>query len=195
MRMSRLEKLLVNRPTKGTGNVAVVRRQLEALGNPASGRALEVGSGAGEVAAYLARELGYRVVGTDVDPGQVALARSRHGEDEHLRFVVADAGDLQLEPASIDLAVAQNVFHHLPSWRSAVRELTRVLRPGGHLLWLDLTLTPLTRALLRPLTGRFGIYTLDDIRAAFREAQLVEVALRRPIRWLPLRHELILRKA
>jgi SAM-dependent methyltransferase len=123
---------------------------------------------------------------------RMALVRSRYGEDDRLQFVVADAGDLRLEAASIDLAVAQNVFHHLPSlWR----ELNRVLRPGGHLLSLDLTPTPLLRTLLRPLSSGFDIYDFDDIRAALREARFLEVAVRRPIRWLPLRHEPILRKA
>lgn len=194
MRMNPLEKLLVNRRSKGMSNVAVVRRQMEALDGPDGGHALELGSGAGDVAAYLARERGYDVIGTDVDPAQVELARSRHGEDDRLRFVVADAAELRLGDASVDLAVAQNVFHHLPRWRLTVRELARVLRPGGVLLWLDLTPTPLLGFLLRPLSGRFGVYTLDNVRGAFREAGFEEVAVRRPIRWLPLRHELVLRR-
>lgn len=194
MRMSRLEKLLVNRRTKGMANVAVVERQLATLDLTATGVALELGSGSGEVAAFLARERGYRVTGADVDAGQVALARSRHGEDNQLRFVVADAGDLRLPAASTDLVVAQNVFHHLPHWRAAVRELERVLRPGGHVLWLDLTPPAWLKAILRPLHARFGIYTLPEVRAVFHDAGFAEVAVRQFARWAPVRHELVLQK-
>jgi SAM-dependent methyltransferase len=195
MRMSSLEKVLVNRRAKGMANAAMVRRQLGGLGASDIERALELGCGAGEVAAFLASEFGYSVVGVDIDPAQVALARSRYGEERRLRFVVADACDLRFEAGHFDLAVAQNVFHHLPGWRRAVGEIGRVLRPGGHVLWLDLTPPAPFKALLRPLAGRFGVYTLREIRAAFREEGFVEVAVRQMVPWLPIRHELILRKA
>lgn len=193
MRMSRLEKLLVNRRTKGMSNVDVVRRQLAAVGSRRGGQAVELGCGCGDVAAYLSRERGYNVVGMDVDPDQVALARRRHGEDGRLRFSVTDACELELEPASVDLAVAQNVFHHVPRWRPVVAELARLLKPDGHLLWLDLTPFPVIAALLRPLSGRLGVYTLDELRATFRDARFVEVAAEAG--WMRLRHALILRKA
>jgi cyclopropane fatty-acyl-phospholipid synthase-like methyltransferase len=57
MRMTTLEKLLVNRPAKGAANVARIRTQLAGLGLTAPLDTLEIGSGAGDVAAALAREL------------------------------------------------------------------------------------------------------------------------------------------
>ena len=193
--MSRLEKVLVNRIAKGMANTAVVRRQLGALGARDITHALELGCGAGEVAAFLASECGYSVVGVDVDPAQVALARSRYGDERRLQFVVADACNLEFEAGRFDLVVAQNVFHHLPGWRRVVGEIERVLQPGGHVLWLDLTPPAPLKALLRPLRARFGVYTLHEIRAAFGEAGFVEVAVRQLVPWLPIRHELVLRKA
>jgi ubiquinone/menaquinone biosynthesis C-methylase UbiE len=194
MKMSRLEKVLVNRRSKGVGNVAVVERQLARLDVPGGGSALELGCGAGEVSAHLARERGYRVTGADVDPAQVALARSRYGEDDQLRFVIADAADLPVPAASTDLVVAQNVFHHLPHWREAVSELARVLRPGGHVLWLDLTPPSWLETMLRPARTRLGVYTLPQVRTAFRDAGFTEVIVRQLSPWVPIRHEVVLRK-
>ena len=194
MKMSRLEKILVNRPTKGMSNAAVVSRQLDTLGAPHIEEVLELGCGVGEVTAFLAAQRGYNVVGADIDPAQVALAASRYGAQRRLQFVVADASDLRFDTARFDLVIAQNVFHHLPRWRRAVSEIARVLRPGGHVLWLDLTPPPLLKALLRPLRARAGVYTLTDVREAFRDEGFFEVAVRQTVPWLPIRHELILQK-
>jgi ubiquinone/menaquinone biosynthesis C-methylase UbiE len=195
MKMSRFEKILVNRPTKGMANAAVVSRQLDALGAPYIEEVLELGCGAGEVTAFLAAQRGYNVVGADIDPAQVALARSRYGAQDHLQFVVADASGLRFDAARFDLIIAQNVFHHMPRWRRAVSEIARVLRPGGHVLWLDLTPPRLLKALLIPLRARAGVYTLQDVRTAFRDVGFVEVSLRQTVPFIPIRHELILRKS
>jgi ubiquinone/menaquinone biosynthesis C-methylase UbiE len=99
MKMSRFEKIFVNRPIKGMANAAVVSRQLDALEAPYIEEVLELGCGAGEVTAFLAAQRGYNVVGADIDLAQVALARSRYGTQDHLQFVVADASGLRFDAA------------------------------------------------------------------------------------------------
>ena len=194
MRMTRLEKIMVNRPGKGAANVRRIAAQLDGSTGWSGTDALELGCGIGDVAAFLAAERELRVVGVDVDAAQVALARARHGEGQGLRFVVADAGRLEFPVASFDLVVSQNVFHHMPAWREGVREIGRVLRPGGHLLWLDLTPPAWLKVLLRPLAAQAGLYTLREIRAAFREEGFVELAVRQLMPLVPLRHEVIWRR-
>ena len=191
MRMTGLEKTMVNRPEKGAANVRRIAAQLDRLAGWRGTDALELGCGIGDVAAFLAAERGLRVIGADMDAAQIALARARHRERPGLAFVVADAARLEFPAASFDLVVSQNVFHHIPQWRAAVREIGRVLRPGGHLLWLDLTPPAWLTLLLRPLRAQFGLYTLEEIRAACREEGLVEVAERQLV---ALRHELTWRK-
>ncbi len=193
-RMTWMEKLLVNRPSKGLSNAAVVRRQLQALDAREIHHALELGCGAGEVTASLAAEWGYRAVGLDADPAQVALAHSRYGATQGVEFVVGDACDLDFPAAHFDLVVAQNVFHHLPDWGGALREIARVLRLGGHVLWLDLTPPAWLKLLLLPLRAQFGVYTLGELRAAFRAAGFIEVAVRQLVPLFPIRHELVLRR-
>ena len=104
---------------------------LQALLPPVRGRrALDVGCGGGRTSAWLL-EQGAEVVGFDVSPELLRLAHERLPSAS---FVVADLGaPLPFEDASFDVAVASLVMHYLRDWAPALRELRRVLRPGGAL--------------------------------------------------------------
>lgn len=192
MRMTRLEKHLVNRAGKGAANIERVRRHLSTVPARAGGAALELGCGTGDVSSFLAAEYGLHVIGGDVDPEQVALARVRHGEHPGLRFAVVDARQLEFPAATFDLVVAQNVFHHIPEWRLAASEIARVLRPQGHVLWLDLTMPPVLRAVMSPLRHRVGLYSAAESRAAFRSQGLVERAVQPLLQGF--RHDIVWQK-
>jgi SAM-dependent methyltransferase len=97
-------------------------------------RVLDVGSGPGYVAAAAAaREA--TVVGVDVAPAMVALARTLHPAVE---FVQGDVEHLQFADDSFDTVVGNFVILHVGRPERAVAECARVLAPGGRLalsLW------------------------------------------------------------
>jgi len=134
MEMTRFEKWLVNRNKKAERNIAMVRQRLAELPSIPIKDVLELGCGIGAVAAFLAQTYNVKVWGTDYDPEQIQIARKKHPENENLTYRVEDAARLSFPDASFDLVVSQNVFHHLPQWQTAAREINRVLRPGGFLL-------------------------------------------------------------
>ena len=107
---------------------------------------LEVGCGPGELAERVRGELGVSVVAIDISPRMVELARGR-GVDAR----VGDVQDLPFEDASFDCAVAAWMLYHVPDVDLALRELARVLRPGGRLIAVTNYLDHLEelRALLR----------------------------------------------
>jgi SAM-dependent methyltransferase len=75
-----------------------------------------------------------RVIGIDVDPAAVSVARNRHPEIEAMH---ADVCGLPFEAGEFDLVVSLSTLDHLQSFervRVAIGELNRVLRPGGSLL-------------------------------------------------------------
>lgn len=193
MKMTRIEKSLVNRPAKGAANAKRIEAQLAPLAMRPAAKVLELGCGIADVGAFLATRRGFHVIATDADPEQVELARRRHSATPQLELEVADAARLRFAPASFDLVVSQNVFHHIPDWPAAVLEISRVLRPGGYLLWLDLTAPAPLKLLLRPLRSQMGLYTVEEVRDAFRSAGLVEEQVRKlgP----GFRYELTLQKA
>lgn len=170
MEMSGVEKRLVNREAKGLKNAERVRRALARIDAGKIRDVLEIGCGMGTVSSSLHEEFGWHVTGTDYDPKQVALARRTYPENNSLRYHTEDASALSFRDGAFDLVISQNVFHHIPNWQAAVHEVARVLRPGGHFLWYDLTVPPALAPVLRRLLRSTGVYTHEDIARAFEEA-------------------------
>ncbi|HYN86212.1 MAG TPA: class I SAM-dependent methyltransferase [Pyrinomonadaceae bacterium] len=94
-------------------------------------RVLEIGCGLGTDGAQFARA-GAAYTGVDLTEAAVALARRRF-ELEGLagEFRVADAERLEFADATFDLVYSHGVLHHTPDTARAVREVHRVLKPGG----------------------------------------------------------------
>jgi ubiquinone/menaquinone biosynthesis C-methylase UbiE len=101
-------------------------------------RVLEVSCGHGGGAAYLVRALrpaGY--TGLDSNAAGIAFCRARH-ELPGLDFVRADAGELPFPGGSFDAVLNIESAHLYRSFPGFLREVARVLRPGGHFLYADL---------------------------------------------------------
>jgi SAM-dependent methyltransferase len=97
-----------------------------------SSRVLEVGVGTGRIALPLASHVG-AIVGIDLArPMLERLWAKRAAEPVHI--VEGDATRLPLAPGLFDAAVAVHVFHLIPDWMVALREVERALRPGGRLV-------------------------------------------------------------
>jgi ubiquinone/menaquinone biosynthesis C-methylase UbiE len=167
MKMTRLEKWLVNRNKKAERNIARVRQRLTALPAEAIEDVLELGCGIGAVAAFLSQTYNMKVWGTDYDLAQIQIARKRYPENEKLIYQVEDAAHLSFQDARFDLVVSQNVFHHLSKWQTAVSEIARVLRPGGFLLWLDLAFPKWIAHLFQPLIKKHSLYCIADAKYVF----------------------------
>lgn len=88
-------------------------------------RVLEVGSGTGLLLEKLAPHAA-AAVGVDLSPGMLAHARAR-GLDVHLGSATA----LPFDDASFDVVCSFKVLAHVPDIELALREIDRVLRPGG----------------------------------------------------------------
>jgi ubiquinone/menaquinone biosynthesis C-methylase UbiE len=99
---------------------------------------LEVGCGRGGGSSYIARYLQPRTMtGVDFAATAVAFCRRRHSE-ENLTFVEGNAEDLPFAAVSFDAVVNVESSHCYPSFELFVREVARVLRPGGLCLFADL---------------------------------------------------------
>lgn len=100
---------------------------------PRWGRALDFGCGVGRLTLPLARRFD-EVIGVDVSPSMVALARAGAGDDAGVSFVVNDAPDLgRFADGTFDLVLSDLVLQHVGPdlQRRYVAELCRLLAPGG----------------------------------------------------------------
>jgi SAM-dependent methyltransferase len=133
MRLSRAEFLAMNNPARRLLQRAVEVPLLRGMGLQVENRdVLEIGCGSGYAAVLLGRRGPRRYVGVDLMPEQIALAQARRLPGAEFR--VGDATDLSDFPdASQDVVIMFGVLHHIPAWRRAVDEISRVLRPGGQL--------------------------------------------------------------
>src|SRR5919197_1680858 len=95
---------------------------------PPPGRlTVDVGCGEGRVARDL-KALGHRVVGIDSSPTLVRAAREL---DPELEIIEANATSLPLPDRAADLAVAFISLMDMDDMETAIREVARVLEPGG----------------------------------------------------------------
>ncbi len=101
------------------------------------GTALEVGAGTGFFLLNL-KQAGVLDEGhvTDISPGMVAVAtRNAAGLGFDVEGRVADAESLPYDDDTFDLVVGHAVLHHIPDVELALREVLRVLRPGGRFVF------------------------------------------------------------
>ena len=132
------------------------RESYELLGVAPERRILEVGCGLGDDAVSLARLVapGGSVVAIDGSQTMITAARERHGDVVGLSFDVADAAQLPFDDASFDACRVDRVLQHIADPAPAVREMVRVIRPGGVLVaydndWETLTVDFVDRGLTR----------------------------------------------
>lgn len=97
-------------------------------------RALDIGCGEGVLTREL-RSVSERVVGIDLDPASIELARTQGGEG--LEYALGDFLKHFFEPASFDLVVSVAALHHVDA-EAGLTRMAELVRPGGGLVVVGL---------------------------------------------------------
>jgi demethylmenaquinone methyltransferase/2-methoxy-6-polyprenyl-1,4-benzoquinol methylase len=167
--------------------------------------AVDVACGTGKVTRALAKRVGStgHVTGIDFSPGMIGRAQRTRSDAQNVSFVVGDALALPVDDASVDAATIAFGMRNLTDYGRGFRELTRVVRPGGRVVCLEIS-RPSSRLgrliqqwfdRIVPLIGRLmgqgdayaylirstrGYPDPERIAAIMRESGLEDV------RWVPL---------
>jgi demethylmenaquinone methyltransferase/2-methoxy-6-polyprenyl-1,4-benzoquinol methylase len=123
------------------------RRALVSAVAPAAGdRVLDVATGTGMVAAELLARGGCSVVGLDQSAEMLAAARARFAAqpslDARVELVLGQAEELPFADASFDALTFTYLLRYVEDPRATLRELARVVRPGGRVASLEFGVPP-----------------------------------------------------
>lgn len=144
---------LMNRIMTGGRDVSwrtTVAKMAASRGN----RVLDIATGTGDLAFAIRKAGATDVIGTDFSEEMIEAAnrkKPKHGKD--VAFEVADALELPYEDATFEACTVSFGLRNMVDYDAALREMRRILRPGG--LAIILEMTPLRRPFLGPF---FKIY-------------------------------------
>ena len=139
-----------------------IRRQREKVVPLAQGRILEIGIGSGLNLPYYDRGKVSRLFGLEPSPEMTRKAkRAAHAAGIDVELIDAGAESLPLESQSIDTVVVTYTLCTIPEAEAALKQMRRVLKPGGKLLFCEHGLAPDASVRkwqhrMTPLWTRFG---------------------------------------
>jgi ubiquinone/menaquinone biosynthesis C-methylase UbiE len=143
---------------------------------------LDVGSGTGVLLPLLARAIGAKGAIVEMDASAAMLEKARaRGVQGNTRFLQADAHAIPQPDASFDVVICNNAFPHFHDKPAALREMARVLRPGGQLVVCHTMSREAVNNLHRAIGGMVAADMLPEdveLRAWLEEAGFREVAIK-----------------
>jgi demethylmenaquinone methyltransferase/2-methoxy-6-polyprenyl-1,4-benzoquinol methylase len=102
-------------------------------------RILDLATGSGDLAAEILKKIpSVTIIGADFCQPMLAHARKRGLEN----LIVADGLELPFEDGAFDVVTVAFGLRNMADWAAAVREMARVLVPGGRLVILDFSIPP-----------------------------------------------------
>jgi ubiquinone/menaquinone biosynthesis C-methylase UbiE len=155
-------------------------KALTAAGGPPQD-VLDVGCGTGRLLEAAADRWGRaQLTGVDLSEKMITEAQRKHEGDPRFSFKQGDASALPFVAASFDVAFSTMSFHHWRDQASGIREVARVLRPGGLFVLADVD-APFIFAIGPLLSWIDGskFRAPADIRRLLEGAELSVVAFRR----------------
>lgn len=156
---------------------------LVAVELPENAHVLDVACGTGIVARHVVPHLRGkgRIVGTDLNADMINVARANMPDSPHtVEWVVADVGDMPFADREFDIAFLQQGLQFFPDKPAALREINRVLAPGGTLcLTCWKALSPLVKAISESLRRHVGQAAAEKSLApfSFRDGDFIKSLL------------------
>ena len=134
MKLNWAERWAVNNPSRPIQQRVEIRWMRKRRPLAPRSAVLEVGCGRGAGAAIIRKEFHPALLlAMDLDLQMIHRGGSYlpEGERKKISFHVADVLRIPARTGSLDAVFGFGVLHHVPDWQSALREIIRVLKPGG----------------------------------------------------------------
>jgi ubiquinone/menaquinone biosynthesis C-methylase UbiE len=178
MQLNIIEKMMLNNPLLRLAQRLYEAPRLAAMTGRLEGkRALEIGCGRGFGMKIILKQFGVASVqGIDLDPRSVAGAQKRiRRYGARAEASVGDVTAIPAEDESFDVVFDFSVLHHVELWEDGLREVARVLKPGGLFVFREASKQALDRWSYRVLFNhpKKDRFTVDDFVAALERHGIV----------------------
>lgn len=140
MKLNRIEFMLMNNPLRAVIQEYYEARILRSLSSTMNAdRALEIGCGNGNGTKVIKKLFSPKsIVAIDLDERMIEIAQRRN-KDGSVGYKVMDASNLEFPDDHFDAIFDFGIIHHIPNWRRCIKEIYRVLKPGGEVILEDLS--------------------------------------------------------
>ncbi len=172
MKMTKFEKRFIVRPGHTARVVDSLKKLLPYMEFSEGRKLLEVGCADGAASRFFAAEHHLDVTGIDVDPELIRIARESSVGVPSLRFMVVDAASLPFQDNRFDIVLSSMVMHHVSRWATAMKEIRRVLKPGGNFIFIDLLTSRCLAGVARLFCRNYGVITKSALKACLEEGGL-----------------------
>jgi ubiquinone/menaquinone biosynthesis C-methylase UbiE len=140
----------------------VARAVAAAVRGAAAPHVVDVGCGTGRLLVRLSEALPHALLtGVDASAGMIAVAAEKPALSG-VALLVGSAAALPLDDSSCDVVVSTISFHHWDDQAAGLRDVARVLRPGGRLLLVDFLVSGPLGPLVRRRTRAHGVGWRDE---------------------------------
>lgn len=164
------------------GGIETTKILIEETNISENSMVLDVASGTGETATYIAANTGSEVIGIDLSRKMVEYANTLvkiTNLNEKVKFILADAERIPLRDNIFDAALSECTLCLVPDMLRVLREMRRVVKPGAKVAIADVILTEKIPANLASIVLHASCIpttrTLDDYINSFKKAGLKEV--------------------
>lgn len=169
------------------GGFPATKQNLAAIQAKPKEYVLDAGCGSGLTACYLAKTIGCKIVGVDLNPQMVqkaCLRAEKEGVSHLVEFKVADVYNIPFANNHFDLVMAESIAVFLDKVK-VYREFYRVLKPEGRIADLEMALlTELPAPLRKQMEECFGASTnplpFEEYLTALTEAGFQDVDIKNP---------------
>lgn len=141
MKLNHIEFLLMNNPVRTFIQEKYevnILRKMSAIKNIEN--ALEIGCGNGNGTKLIKKYFSAKnIIAIDLDKKMINIALKRNS-DTSVTFKVMDAAKLDFPDNYFDAVFDLGVIHHISEWKNCIKEVHRVLKPGGEFILEELSL-------------------------------------------------------
>ena len=154
-------------------NAAFVERLLEVAGDRREARAIDLGTGPGDIAIRVAlARLAWCVTALDASDAMLVIAREAASADgANVEFVRGDAKATCLPGASFDVVFSNSLLHHMPDPLPLWREIARMAAPNAVIFLRDL-IRPATEGAARRIVEQYATGESELLKEEFHRSLL-----------------------